>query len=121
VARRRLAAGRGDLADDSIGDGWIGAAAVGRHAGIVHEHRAAAARDQFRIGRTQPTAGAGDDDNLIVEANGLLVRQSAPLYNLRPRYFSTVLFSQSALRNGILSNTFRPCSASTRAQGIAAH
>src|SRR5262249_35944944 len=102
-------------------NGRIEATAVGRHAGIVHDDRGAALGDQFRVGRAQSAAGARDDDHLVVEANGLSVRQTAPPYNLRPRYFSTGRFSHPGFRNGMLSKTRRPCSASARAHGIAAH
>ena len=58
-----------DLRDDAIGDRWIEAAAVLRHAGIVHDDGAAACRNESGIGGAKAPPCPGDDSDLAVEAN----------------------------------------------------
>ena len=58
-----------DLRDDAVGDRWIEAAAVLRHAGIVHDDGAAARGDQAGIGGAKAPPCPGDDSDLAVEAN----------------------------------------------------
>ena len=64
-----FAAGLGDLRHDRLGRRRRSARAVERAAQIVDHDLRAAPRELERVAAAQAAAGAGDDDDLAVEAN----------------------------------------------------
>ena len=65
-----VAAGVGDLLHHGFRRRRVAAGAVDRAAEIVDDDLRAAPGEFERMGAAQSAAGAGDDDNLAVEANG---------------------------------------------------
>ena len=59
----------GDLVDDLVGDGCVGAVAVHGSAEVVDDDGCAAARQLHRIEAPEPAPGAGDDRDLAVEVD----------------------------------------------------
>jgi hypothetical protein len=60
-----------NLADDGVGDGLIEAAAVRSDSGVVNEDVRSAFRQQQRVCAPEPSTGAGDDDGLSIESDGV--------------------------------------------------
>jgi hypothetical protein len=69
VAGGCAAAGYRDFRDDAVSHRRIEAAAVLRHAGIVHDDRAAACRNESGVGGAKAPPCPGNDSDLAVEAN----------------------------------------------------
>ena len=65
AVRDRFATRGHDLGDHIRGRILVGGAAVGRDAGVVHDHPGAVRRQAQRVRTPDPAAGAGDDGDSL--------------------------------------------------------